>query len=535
MKTATFDDCECKFCINNQGTIDFDIDIEHIDLECPKTWRMISDGNTKGCFQLESRLGQSMAKKLKPENIEQLSALISIMRPGCLEAYRDGKSVSNHYIDKKNKNEALDFFHPALEPILSNTYGEMVYQEQAMQICQKIANFDLTEADKLRKAIGKKRPEEMVKIKKLFLQKSESMNIISKSEAEELFGWIEKSQRYSFNKSHAVSYAYNAYLSAYAKAHFPIEFFASYLKFAKDKIDPLKEIQELISNANEMNISIKLPSILKPEKEFFINTKDNSISFGLTNIKGLGDSVYDKLLDLLKQYDVSSMNFIEIYCYILRHINSTACKGLISCGAISNSTISRTRMLFYYDILNNLTNREADVLLKIFNNQKIDDALQILIDSSMIKITAKRKQTIISLINTLKHPPYNLDDSPEWLANNEKFYLGASITCHKIDGCDIYAANVECKDLSQGTKTKTPILGAEISDINIIKTKKGVNPGQEMAFIKVTDSTGSADLVIFPEEFSQYRDLLIDGNTLLIKLDRSRDKETFIVKKCWQV
>ena len=396
--------------------------------------------------------------------------------------------------------------------------------------------LDLTEADQLRKAIGKKKPEEMVKIKKLFLQKSEASGILSTTESEELFGWIEKSQRYSFNKSHAVSYAYNAYLSAYAKAHFPVEFFASYLKFAKDKIDPLKEIQELISNANEMGLTIRLPSILKPEKEFFIHKDDNSIWFGLTNIKGLGDSVYDKLYELLKQYDLYHKSFIYTYANILRHINSTACKGLISCGAINNQNISRTKMLFYYEILNNLTNRETDALIKLDDDKsKIEDLLQSLLESNLIKLTAKRKQTIISLINTLKSPPYSLEDSPEWLANNEKFYLGASITCHKIDGCDIYSANVECKDLSHGTKTKTPILGAEISDINVIRTKRGVNPGQEMAFIKVTDSTGSADLVVFPEEYTQYKDLLIDGNTLLLKLDRSKDKDTFIIKKCWQV
>jgi DNA polymerase-3 subunit alpha len=99
---------------------------------------LISEGNTKGVFQLESRLGQSMAKKLKPENIEQLSALISIMRPGCLEAIRDGKSVSNHFIDKKNGLESVDYFNENLEPILKNTYGEMVYQEQAMEIAKEI-------------------------------------------------------------------------------------------------------------------------------------------------------------------------------------------------------------------------------------------------------------------------------------------------------------------------------------------------------------------------------------------------------------
>lgn len=534
MKVIAFDNCNCVFHTNQNG-IDLDINIENIDLNCARTWDLISSGNTKGCFQLESRLGQSMSKKLKPTNIEQLSALISIMRPGCLEAFRDGKSVSNHYIDKKNQNESVDFFHPILEPILSTTYGEMVYQEQAMQICQKVANFDLTEADQLRKAIGKKKPEEMVKIKKLFLNKSESTGILSKQEAEELFGWIEKSQRYSFNKSHAISYAYNAYLSAYAKAHFTLEFFASYLKFAKDKIEPMKEIQELVSNANEMNISIVKPSMLMPEKDFFIDTINQSIRFGLTNIKGLGDSVYDKLSLLLAKHNVKDMTFIHTYGLILRYINSTACKGLISTGSIDHIPISRNKMLFYYDILSHLTDREIDALLKVDNGGPIDNMLTLLIDSNIIKLTQKRRQSILSLIHTISKPPYSLEDSPEWIASNEKFYLGASITCHKIDGCDIYSANIDCKQLSQDNNVKTPILGAEISDINVIKTKRGVNPGQEMAFIKVTDSTGAVDLVIFPEEYIQYKDLLIDGNTLLLKLDRSKNKDTYIIKRCWQV
>ena len=204
-------------------------------------------------------------------------------------------------------------------------------------------------------------------------------------------------------------------------------------------------------------------------------------------------------------------------------------------GAIDHIPISRNKMLFYYETLNNLTDREMDIISKNYAESPIEVALNQLANNNLIKLTAKRKQTILSLINGLSHPSYDLEDSPEWIASNEKFYLGASITCHKIDGCDIYSANVECKDLSKGITSKVPILGAEISDINVIKTKRGVNPGQEMAFIKVTDSTGAADLVIFPEEYIKYKDLLLDGNTLLIKLDRSRDKDTYIIKKCWQV
>lgn len=536
MKTITFTDCSCEFPVEKDGSINLDISLENICLSCNKTWNLISEGNTKGCFQLESRLGQMMAKKLKPNNIEQLSALISIMRPGCLEAYRDGKSVSNHYIDKKNLQEEVDFFHESLEPILKTTYGEMVYQEQAMQICQCVANFDLTEADKLRKAIGKKQPEEMKKIKKLFMEKTAESNILQKEEAEQVFGWIEKSQRYSFNKSHAVSYAYNAYLSAYIKAHFPKHFFAAYLKFAKDKIDPLKEIQELVNNANQMGIDIYKPSIRKPSKEFFIDNKDNNIYFGLTDIKGVGDSVYDKIIDILNNIDLQNMGFGKLYCEFLQHINSTAAKALISVGAIDTLSISRNKMLFYYENLNTLTNRELSVLNTIFDKEiDIEKALAILMDNTEKKLIAKRKSAVLSIINSINKPPYSLEDSPEWLASNERFYLGISLTCHKIDGCDIYTANVECKDLLKNNCPKQPILGAEIVDINVIKTKRGLNPGQEMAFVKAEDSTGVSDLVVFPEEYTKYRDLLMEGNTLILKLDRSKNKDSFIVKKCWQV
>ena len=215
--------CGCCFdAVEKDGktSVDFDPVNQDIPLDCQKTWDLISDGNTKGCFQLESRLGKSMSKKLKPENIEQLSALISILRPGCLQAYRDGKSVSNHYIDRKNGQESVDYYHPTLENALKTTYGEMIYQEQAMQIAKEIAGFDLQEADNLRKAIGKKKPEEMAKLKKKFIKGATKLKLVTKEQAEEIFGWIEKSQRYSFNKSHAVSYAMNAYLSAYTKAHF---------------------------------------------------------------------------------------------------------------------------------------------------------------------------------------------------------------------------------------------------------------------------------------------------------------------------
>ena len=135
-----------------------------------------------------------------------------------MEAIVDGKSLTNHYIDRKHGREPVEYFHPALEQSLKETFGILVYQEQSMQIAQEIAGFNLQEADILRKAIGKKKTDVMAQVKTSFLQKAEEKGIVTKEQAEEIFSWIEKSQRYSFNKSHAVSYAFNAYLSAYAKA-----------------------------------------------------------------------------------------------------------------------------------------------------------------------------------------------------------------------------------------------------------------------------------------------------------------------------
>lgn len=509
----------------------FSLNFSDIDLECPKTWDLIGSGNTKGIFQLESRLGQTMAKKLKPETIEHLAALISILRPGCLEAIRDGKSVSNHYIDKKNNLESIDYFHSSLESILNSTYGEMVYQEQAMQICQKIADFNLSEADMLRKAIGKKKPEEMAKIKTLFMEKSKERGIVNDKEADEIFGWIEKSQRYSFNKSHAISYAINAYVSAYAKAHFTNEFFVSYLKFAKDKIDPMKEVYELVNNAIENNVKIYRPDLRKLNSDFILD--HGIIYFGITNIKGIGQSVFTKIIQLTENVDLNNISLNELLFILLDKINSTAAKALVSVGGVDYLKISRKKILFFLDIISNLSAREKELIItKLDMSLKLSDLLMSLIPM----VSQKRKDIISSLILAIDKPAYSLDDNYEWIASVEKQYLGVPITCSIIDGRDLEAANTDCRSLNKSSVFgQMIIVGAEIDDINIIKTKRGKNPGQEMAFIKISDGTGSCDLVAFPKELETHRTLLYKDNTVMFSLEQSKKKDSFIVKKCWQI
>jgi len=508
---------------------ELNLDLASLDLECKKTWSLIGSGNTKGCFQLESRLGQTMAKKLKPENIEQLSALISILRPGCLEAYRNGKSVSNHYIDKKNGLESVDYYHEALQDILSTTYGEMIYQEQAMQIAQKIAGFNLEDADMLRKAIGKKKPEEMAKIRKKFLAGCKKLSIVDDAQAKEIFNWIEKSQRYSFNKSHAISYAMNAYLSAYVKAHHTPQFFASYLQFAKDKIDPLNEIYELVNNCREMDIEVCKPDFRLQNKEFVL--RKGKIYFGLTNIKGVGESVFKKLKEI--PIDITQANYLQILFVCLDKINKTAVKNMISVGCFDYFSVDRKQMLFDCDIISNLTKKEKEfIITNLFQYKNVKDC----VEAALLKANIRRKKTIESLIQSVKSPAYSLEDNIGWIADTENQLLGISLSCSKIDECDLSHVNTDCKSL-RGAKIfpKNMMVGVEIKDVSVIKTKRGANPGQEMAFVKISDSTGSLDAVIFPEEYLNFRNLLSVDNTVIMKIEPSKQKDSMIIKKVWQV
>ena len=530
--------CGCSFKVLEKTKdfpkIEFSPNVEILNLDCSSTWDLISSGNTKGCFQLESRLGQMMSKKLKPQNMEQLSALISILRPGCLEAVRDGKTVSNHYIDKKNAQESIDYFHPSLEQILTTTYGEMIYQEQAMEITQVVAGFNLQEADMLRKAIGKKKPEEMAKVKIKFIEGSKRLGIVTEPQAEEIFGWIEKSQRYSFNKSHSVSYAMNAYLSAYAKAHFPQIFFASYLKFAKDKIDPQQEIKELVKNANEMDIEVRLPDIRLRNGSFVI--QNQHIYFGLTNIKGIGESVYSKLEGLIEHMKIAEMSWVELAASVLTKINSTAAKALISSGALDFTKLNRTNMLFELDILSQLTSKEIDYLMGMIIEGKkpsINEIMRSLI--SHPKINKNRKQIIIGLVDALLSPPYSLVDKIEWLSDSENDLLGVAISCSKLDSYDIGMANTICKDFKRSmARTHNVIIAGEITNVNIVTTKNGKNPGSEMAFVSIEDQTGILDSIIFfPEQLSTYKTHLFPSNILVFMGTQSKTKDGLIVEKCF--
>lgn len=539
-------DCGCSFEEHDKGVI-FNPDITSIPLDCSATWDLICEGNTKGVFQLESQLGRSLAKQTKPRNMEELSDLIAIMRPGCLEAMVKGKSLTMHYIDRKHSRESEEYLHESLEPILKSTHGILVYQEQAILIATEIAGFDLQEADILRKAIGKKKADVMAKVKKTFIEKASQKGIVTKEQAEEIFSWIEKSQRYSFNKSHSVSYAYNAYMTAYCKAHFPHEFFTAYLKNAVGKPDTFWEVNELVNNAKIMDITVMPPNIINMNEEFKLIGK--CPTYGLTNIKNVGSSVFKKMKNHIEENQINILE-CDWDCMLLLvapHVNKKAFESLILAGAFDLFKISRSKMQHQFNIIKELTKREMEWVIELKKrNGELSAAqcISMLIEESEINTGRSRPifrtdriPAVKDLLGTFENPGYELYDAPSWVAKVEKELLGISLTCTKVDEYDTGKSNCTCKEYIDGfNSTHGIVLAVQIDSVREWKIKKGRAKGMKMGFLTVSDTTCSLDSVTaFSEEWEKYKGLLKEGNTLLLRGSRDKNRGSFLIKRVEQL
>ena len=535
--------CDCTFNLISEEPlkVDFKATIDNINMECPATWDLLSSGNTKGVFQLESQLGQSISKQVEPRDIEELAAVISIMRPGCLQSsLDDGKSLTHHFIERKQGREQSVYLHTALKPILKNTYAILVYQEQAMKIATDIAGFNLMEADTLRKAIGKKKAKMMAEIKGQFLEGCAQVGIIDSSQAEELFGWIQASQRYSFNKSHAVSYAYNAYISAYLKTHFPTTFFATYLSNADSKPKPFEEIRQLVNNAKNSDIFILNPDIREKNPLFKVKSK-SKIVYGLRTIKGIGDSILKTLFEVISEVDLNNISWFFFLVHIAPKVNSTAVKALIGSGALDHLNISRTKMLYEYNIYSKLTGKNEPVYMQQLDSDSIslEMALEQLIAEPYGRgkyiSSVKRHNKVKELLNSLRNPPYELVDSNDWIVGIEEELLGTSLSSSRVNSCDTSSANCTCHEFLN-TKRKNGIIPVQIDKIKEITIKRGAHKGKKAAFLEVSDSTASLQSVTcWSEVWEEHRNEIIQGNTVMISGIRDKKTENFVVNKIWQI
>ena len=322
---------DCLDLIKNRKGIEFDIN--KIPLDDKETFEMLKKGDTDSVFQLESSGMKRLVKELKPSVFEDLGALVALFRPGPLGAH-----MVTDFIDRKHGRQKIEYAHPLLEPILKDTYGTILYQEQIMQIFQTLADYSLGDADMVRRMMGKKKIQQMAEQKERFV-KATAAKGMSEDDAGHLFKQIEKFAEYCFNKAHSSAYAFIAYQTAYLKAHYPVEWMAANLT---SQANNQEKTQTYILQCQSLGIKVLPPDINKSDADF---TPDgNNIRFGLASIKNVGRGVVDEIMQLRKEREFESL---YDYCERMdgRGINKLTLESLIKVGAFSRIEKSRKQLV----------------------------------------------------------------------------------------------------------------------------------------------------------------------------------------------
>lgn len=482
-----------------------DLDLAKIPLDDKKTYKLIQSGETTGVFQLESSGMRKLAKDLKPSKLSDLSAMVALFRPGPMAWIDD-------FISAKNNPAIIKYPHPDLKPILSETYGIAVYQEQCMQIANTMAGYSLAEADNFRKAIGKKKPELMRKEKEKFIKGCLSKNY-SKRIAEEVFALIEKFVGYGFNKSHSASYALIAYQTAYMKTNFSVEFMTALLTAeSRGSSGPIKneKIAQAVAECRRLEIPIFLPDINKSESEFIIEN-EIGIRFGLSAIKNVGEAAIETILSSRKE-----KNFTDFEDFCTRvdtsKVNKKTLESLIKSGAM--------------DLFGN----RASLLINLSN--LIDK-----INKTKKKTAGGQESLFDDDAEKQLSPPAisNIDDFTlqEKLAF-EKEFLGIYLTSHPQIQNLLQIKSIITHELELIPQEKEGVkirIGGIIESIRKIFTKKN---NHEMAFIVLSDEKGlHVECIIFPKVFETYKSYLIKDSIVIIDgyVDTKNEKPMIIVEK----
>lgn len=529
--------CGCEF-----NKLDWD----NIPLDCSATWDLICNGFTKGVFQLEKPLGKRWAKNIKPRNIEELSAVISLIRPGPLMAeYREdpdkqGKwlSIAETYVAVRNGKIKPEYLHPSLEPIFKETYSVPIYQEQVMRICTDFAGFSLLEADDTRKAVGKKNEKTMEKVHKRFIEGAVKQGHDPEL-AETIFSWIDKFSGYGFNKSHGVGYAMLAYQTAYAKVHFPIYYFKHMLANSDAKVDSDEEIKELVNEAklasmwSGSNIQIVPPSLKQGNEDFSVEG-ENKILFGLAHIKGVGTAA----VRAIKNADISSIdNWKDFLKRVVlggepteksdgKPINKGVIEALIKAGAVDylrcEDAPHRIAMLKQFRMLHELTEREQKELFNLWNGfDGFRMAIESLVEKSNVPKGA-RKEKIKAAAEIIEKELGGTVG--RMVIGFEKAMLGIALSGSETDLYRNAKVDTTCRDFLKLKNKAYCTLGVIIDDVRAFKDKRN----NMMAFLKVSDATYMLDSVImFSRTYADFSWILDPGKPVLI--EGRKDNDSLIV------
>jgi len=483
-----------------------EINIREIPLNDKKTFEMLSRGDTMGVFQLSGSGMTRYLKELKPSRIEDLMAMVALYRPGPMAQIPE-------YIERKNNPAKIKYFDPRMRSYLAKSYGLLVYQDDVFATAIKIAGYTWEEADKFRKAVGKKIPAEMERQRQKFIDGAVK-NGMGREKAEELFKLIEPFSGYGFNKAHAASYGMLAYQTAYMKANYPVEYMTALLTAESGDTE---KISAAIGECRRMGLQILPPDINESDVGFKIVFKkgslnDRAIRFGFSAIKNVGDAAIEAILVARKKGKFTS--FADFIARVdPRRVNKKVLESLIKVGALS-AFGSRAALLYSIDDVKNKVGRP-----------KAGPGQQDLFGSDkQIEKPTKIEAIVRNDVSEF---------SDEELQTLERQLLGFSLSARPLG--DIIApiaheATHKIYEISPHENIGEYVrIAAVITNIRIVVTKTS---GSEMAFVRAEDDTGSVNLVVFPRLFRETKSYWVDYKPLLItgKVDAKEDTPTIIVE-----
>lgn len=470
-----------------------DFSIEKVSFDDAKTFQLLNEAKTVGVFQLESSGMQSLCKQFNISNIDEIVALIALYRPGPMEWIPD-------YVKGKKDPSTIHFPHPLLENVCKETYGVMVYQEQVMEAAQIIAGYTLGGADILRRAMGKKKFEEMEKQREIFIAGALKHNNISAQKAADIFKILEKFAGYGFNKSHSAAYAILAFRTAYLKANFPVEFMAAILSSELGNAD---KVSHFVDECSQMNISVLGPNINESRQNFTPVSNSGSIRFGLAAIKGCGDAATNKIL-LERDKNGPFKDFIDFVNRMdLRTCNKRVMECLINTGAFD---------AFNHDRLHLIASLES-IMSTAASMQKDRDAGQgSLFDIFELGSPSSQQAAIKSSGPTMPLPTK---------LKLEKELLGFYISGHPMAQFKPFSEAID----SIPDQDNLPFrISGIASNINKRLSKTDNKP---WAFFNLSTLNTTLQINIFSEAFEKFSPNLLENEPLLITGSiRIRDNET---------
>jgi DNA polymerase-3 subunit alpha len=469
-----------------------EIDLAALPIDDSETYKLIRTGRTTAIFQLESRGMRELIERMKPENFDDLIALVALFRPGPLQS-----GMVDDYIDRKHGKKSVNYPHEQVEQILLPTYGVILYQEQVMQIAQVLAGYTLGAADLLRRAMGKKKPEEMERQRSVFVEGAEKRHVKSRI-ANSIFDLIEKFAGYGFNKSHSTAYAMLSYQTAWLKTHYKADFMAAALSADMEHTD---KIVTLVDECRNLSIEILPPDVNQCEYEFAV-ASDSSIRYGLGAIKGVGQKAVE---NILSERSVNG-TFGDLFDFCLRvdgqKCNKRACEALITSGTFDTFGVHRASLLGDLSTAMTLAGQDKDARSSGQNDMfGLQPPKTVEKTDSGARPWSERKR---------------LEEERKSLG----LYLsGHPIRYHARELTQIVDDKIG--NINPRPERKITIAGLVV-DFRTYNTRRG----DTMAFISLDDQTTRADVSIFGHLYARTRKMLQSENLLVVTGTCSMDEHT---------